>query len=90
MKTILILTFSFLFLPNSLPVQSVVGEGNKHASSTHTAMASCFAICAHESHGSTGWTGPLRTGANGASLAAQDAAAHNKANPGHDASSSCQ
>jgi hypothetical protein len=51
--------------------------------------ASCFAICAHSSHGTAGWTGPLRTGANASDDAAKDAAAHNKANPGHDASSSC-
>ena len=51
--------------------------------------ASCFAICAHSSHGTTGWSGPIRTGANGSTDAANDAAAHNKANPGHDASSSC-
>jgi len=51
--------------------------------------ASCFAICAHESHGSVGWTGPIRTGANGSADAQKDADAHNKAYPGHSASSSC-
>jgi hypothetical protein len=51
--------------------------------------ASCFAICAHESHGSVGWTGPIRTGPNGSADAQKDADAHNKANPGHSASGSC-
>lgn len=50
---------------------------------------SCFAICAHESHGSAGWTGPLRTGANASDEAWADAKAHNQANAGHDASGSC-
>ena len=52
-------------------------------------LASCFAICAHESHGSVGWTGPIRTGPNGSADAQKDADAHNKANPGHEASTSC-
>jgi hypothetical protein len=51
--------------------------------------ASCFAICAHESHGTVAWTGPLRTGPNGSDDAQKDAVAHNKANPGHSASGSC-
>jgi ABC-type sugar transport system substrate-binding protein len=51
--------------------------------------ASCYAICAHESHGTTGWTGPIRTGANADADATKDAQAHNNANPGHSASSSC-
>jgi hypothetical protein len=51
--------------------------------------ASCFAICAHESHGSVGWSGPIRTGSNGSADAQKDADAHNKANPGHSASTSC-
>jgi hypothetical protein len=52
-------------------------------------VASCFAICAHESHGTVGWTGPIRTGPNGSADAQKDAEAHNKANPGHSASTSC-
>jgi hypothetical protein len=52
-------------------------------------MKSCFAICADASHGSTGWTGPIRTGATAEQDAQKDADAHNKANPGHDASTSC-
>jgi hypothetical protein len=51
--------------------------------------ASCFAICAHSSHGSVGWTGPIRTGVSGSADAQKDADAHNKANPGHEASGSC-
>jgi hypothetical protein len=50
---------------------------------------SCFAICAHDSHGSRGWTGPIRTGANAEQEAEQDASAHNRSNPSHSATSSC-
>jgi len=52
-------------------------------------MNSCFAICADPSHGSTGWTGPIRTGATAEEDAQKDADAHNAANPGHNASTSC-
>jgi hypothetical protein len=51
-----------------------------------SAFGSDFAICAHPSHGTTGWTGPVRTGPNSKELAWADARAHNKANKGHDAS----
>jgi len=50
---------------------------------------SCFAICGDPAHGSTGWTGPIRTGPTAEQQAQQDADNHNAANPGHDASSSC-
>jgi hypothetical protein len=53
------------------------------------AHADCFAMCEHASHGSYGWLGPLRSGANGAGQAANDAAVHNNSNPGHTAWSSC-
>lgn len=52
-------------------------------------MASCFAICAHESHGSLGWTGPIRTGPTAQTDAQADADAHNTMNPGHEATASC-
>jgi hypothetical protein len=45
-----------------------------------------YAICAHPSHGSVGWTGPVRTGPKSNDQAWADARAHNKANAGHDAS----
>lgn len=50
---------------------------------------SCYAICGHESHGSQGWYGPIRTGSNADAQATADAEAHNRANPGHKAQSSC-
>lgn len=53
------------------------------------APPSCFAICEHPSHGEYGWLGPLRTGPKGASRAANDAATHNSAYPGHTASTDC-
>ena len=49
------------------------------------AYGSDFAVCAHPSHGTRGWTGPIRTGSNSKELAWADARAHNKANKGHDA-----
>jgi len=64
-------------------------EGSTVSSAATVRKASCYAICAHSSHGTVGWTGPLRTGANAAEDAKKDADAHNKANPGHDASGSC-
>lgn len=47
------------------------------------AFGSDYAICAHPSHGTTGWTGPVRTGPTSNADAWKDANAHNKANPGH-------
>jgi hypothetical protein len=41
------------------------------------------AMCDHESHGSSGWSGPLRITYE---MAKQDADTHNKRNPGHKAS----
>jgi hypothetical protein len=62
----------------------------KSAPALHASVhADCFAICEHSSHGSYGWLGPLRSGANGASQAANDAAVHNNSNRGHTAWSSC-
>jgi hypothetical protein len=52
-------------------------------------MASCFAICADESHGSIGWTGPIRTGPDAETDAQKDADDHNAAFPGHAATTSC-
>jgi hypothetical protein len=49
------------------------------------AFGSDFAVCAHPSHGSKGWTGPVRTGPDSNKLAWDDARQHNKDNPGHDA-----
>jgi len=43
---------------------------------------SFFAICAHSSHGPSGWTGSLR---GSRSEAQADANSHNQANPGHSA-----
>jgi hypothetical protein len=62
-------------------------NSDRSASAFH--FASCWATCAHESHGTTGWSGPIRTGENASAVAQQDADAHNKANPGHDASTNC-
>jgi hypothetical protein len=52
-------------------------------------FGSCNAICAHPSHGSIGWLGPTETGDNAKDKAWVDAKAHNKDNPGHDASPNC-
>ena len=49
------------------------------------AFGSDFAICAHPSHGTAGWTGPVRTGPTSNADAWKDANAHNKAYPGHSA-----
>lgn len=48
-----------------------------------------FAICAHPSHGSTGCTGPLRTGKTAEEDAQKDADDHNTKHPAHDATTSC-
>lgn len=77
-----------LFLLVVASLMSSRSNRKVHAASGH-AIASCYAICAHESHGSVGWTGPIRTGSNADADATSDAQAHNKANPGHSASSSC-
>jgi hypothetical protein len=50
---------------------------------------SCFATCADASHGSTGWSGAIRTGPNAAQQAEKDADEHDQANPGHETSISC-
>lgn len=72
-------------IPSSASVQA-----DKLQAVLHSATSpSCFAICEHPSHGEYGWLGPLRTGAKGASRAANDATAHNEAYPGHTASTDC-
>jgi hypothetical protein len=52
-------------------------------------MPSCYALCPDVSHGSTGWTGPVRTGDDAAQQAQEDAQNHNRENPTHGASVSC-
>jgi hypothetical protein len=72
---------------------SVIGAESGHSSQTSpsksSALNSCFAICADASHGSSGWSGPIRTGPGAQDAAQKDADAHNTANPGHDASTAC-
>ena len=77
--------FALALIPSSASVQPDRLQAALHSA----ASPSCFAICEHPSHGEYGWLGPLRTGAHGASRAANDATAHNGANPGHTASTEC-
>jgi hypothetical protein len=75
--------------PTATPAaMNAVAQDKAGAPKTST-LNSCFAICADSSHGSTGWSGPVRTGPTAQDKAQEDADAHNKKNPGHDASTSC-
>lgn len=80
-----------LFLLASSPLVSIqIGKTSKSTPLLHAARyTDCFAMCEHASHGSYGWLGPLRSGHNGETQAANDAAVHNNTNKGHTAWSSC-
>ena len=76
MTTTLHKLVSFIFLPALLA--ALLSLPN-HTASTSTQW---YAVCNDQSHGNSGWYGPVKD----YSGAYNDAQAHMKANPGHNAS----